>query len=380
MPVAAALAAAAILTTAAATVPVTPARDAVVETQLLPPSVKASLRALAAAPAAAAAAADPRRLAQARQLIEAGRATGDPRTLGYAAAMLAPWPPSRDDAPADALVLHATIMQSRHDFTGAKALLDRVIARDPRHAQALLTRATIAQVQGDHASVRRDCNAVRPASPDAAAVCLAAADAATGADDAALASLAAVTARPTPLRGWALSIAGDIRLQRSEPAAAAALYQAALREGEDLLTRVALADARLAQGNTAAALAVLDEAPATDAVLLRRWLALRAGAPAPAADAVRAELAARSAAASARGDRPHAREAAWFALEDGRAAEALALALENWRAQREATDLWLLARSARAAGDAAALAEARAWQQRTRLNDVRLRAALGEPR
>ena len=55
-------------------------------------------------------------------------------------------------------------------------------ANTSQHLQALLTRATIAQVTGDYALARRDCLAMRQPAPAVAAVCLAAVDAATGAD------------------------------------------------------------------------------------------------------------------------------------------------------------------------------------------------------
>jgi Tfp pilus assembly protein PilF len=358
---------------AAAAPAAAPARDAVVETHLLSPAVKASLRALAAG----AAADDPQqRFVEVRRLIEAGRAGGDPRTLGYAEALLAAWPAEAADAPVEALVLRATILQSRHEFAAARALLDRALARQPRQPQALLTRATIAQVQGDYALARSDCERLREQAPAAAAVCLAAADAATGADEAAVAALRAVAARAAPLRGWALATLGDVRLQRGEFAAAEASYRAALADGEDLNTRSALADALLAQDKAGAAIAALREAPPTDGVLLRRWLALRAANDAAAAEALRAELASRFAAAAARNEALHAREQAWFELEDGRPRQALLSARRNWQSQREPTDLWLLARAARAAGDRAAQGEVEQWLRRSGLNDARIRREL----
>jgi len=383
------LAALAWTTVAAATPAATvPARDAIVERQLLPASVKASLRELSATAGAPKDSAH--RLAEARRLIVAGRVSGDPRLLGYAEAMLAPWPPQAAATPADALILHATIRQSRHEFDAARLLLDRVLAIDPANAQALLTRATIAQVQGNFKAARRDCAALHETAPAAAAVCTASVDAATGDDAAALNRLSAVAARAPELRGWALAIAGDIRLQRAEYAAAATLFRLSLAEGEDLQTRVALADALLAQGDHMAALAALAEAPDVDAVLLRRWLALRAGAGASGAVAgvqagaragaqaaeLRQTLAARFAAARTRGDLPHGREETLFALAEGRHGDALAAARDNWRAQREATDLFLLARAAQAAGNQEVLAEAARWQQQSGLADARLRVVL----
>src|ERR1700750_2826356 len=49
--------------------------------------------------------------------IRQARVTGDLRFLGYAEAVLGPWV-GADTKSADALVLHATVLQSRHDFAG----------------------------------------------------------------------------------------------------------------------------------------------------------------------------------------------------------------------------------------------------------------------
>jgi Tfp pilus assembly protein PilF len=371
-----ALAAAAALVAAAAAgaAPASPTRDTVVETRLVAPAVKATLRSMGARVADDA---DPQpRLMRAQRLIEASRRSGDLRLLGYAQALLADWPVERANTPIDALVLQATIAQSRHEFDAARALLDRALARAPRHAQARLTRATVAQVQGDYDLARRDCLALTTRAADAAAVCVAAIDAATGADRAAIAPLLSVIDSGSPLRGWALATLGDLQLQRGETDAAARSYRAALREGDDPNTRALLADALLAGGDAAAAADAVRDAPATDGVLLRRWLAARRLRDAAEADRLQAELAQRFATARARGELLHSRETAWFELEAGRPGPALADARENWRVQREATDLWLLVRAARAAGDRATLDEAAAWVRRTGLNDVRVRREL----
>lgn len=342
----------------------TPARDTVVETQLAPRAVKAQIRrALDTASTAPAA-----RVAQARQLIEASRATGDPRLLGYAEARLG------DAGDVDALVLRATIEQSRHRFARALQLLDRVLQRDPQHPQALLTRAAIAQVRGELSSARRDCEALAQRAADVAAVCAASVDVLSGRDTQGLAQLAAVAERVPALRGWALSLAGEAHERRGALEDAVSAYMASLAANDDLYTRIALADALLASGRAERAQAALAQAPSTDAVLLRRWrIARRLGAD---ATALATQLEQRLAAAESRGELLHAREAAWFALERGDSARALRYARDNWAAQREPADALLLAAAARAAADAGALAEVRAWLARTGLRDVRIERLL----
>ncbi|MBN8479572.1 MAG: hypothetical protein J0L91_11470, partial [Burkholderiales bacterium] len=86
----------------------------------------------------------------------------------------------------------------------------------------------------------------------------------------------------------------------------------------------------------------------------------------------RAELAARVDAARRRGDAVHRREEARYALTvEGDASRAVALARANFAVQKEPADLRLLVDAASAAGDASALALARAWIDRTGLVDVR---------
>lgn len=360
------------LVAGAACAQTTPPRDTVVETQLLPRAVKASVQRLAAANASLSAA---ERLASARRLIETGRASGDPRTLGYAESLLAPWRADDPQAPLDALVLRATIEQSRHRFDAARELLDRVVTRAPDHGQALLTRATIAQVRGDYAAATADCARLRPLHAEVAAICGALTDALTGHNERALAALSGAAARTQgAVRAWALGALAQVHEQRGEPADAIAAYRAALALGDDLATRLALADLLLEQRAWRDVRALLADAPAADGVLLRRWLAERAlAADAPS---LAAQLQARFDAAIARGELLHARDAALFALAQDSAATALRLARENWSSQREPADLLVLARAARAAGDRAAFDEVRAWLARTGLDDARLRAEL----
>src|ERR1700684_2011493 len=62
--------------------------------------------------------------------ITRSRATGDLRFLGYAEATLTPWLNQSPPLPA-VLVLHATILQSRHSFDGSLQELDRALAVQP---------------------------------------------------------------------------------------------------------------------------------------------------------------------------------------------------------------------------------------------------------
>lgn len=360
--------------------PRVPARDEVVETQLLPPAVKQSVQRLrgakanvGAAPAELPAA---QRIDNARRLILAGRASGDPRTLGYAEAALSGIP---DTGPlgVEVLVLRATIEQSRHRFDIARGLLGRAIEQAPAHVQARLTRATIAYVQADLDTARADCNALREPAPAVAVICQAIGDSLSGNNARALSALQQVS--DPALRGWALSLAGEIHEQQGKLDAAVAAYTASLALDADLYTAVALVDALIAQQRWPQADALLAPLPATDAVLLRRWIVARRQQQQHVGE-LQASLANRFAAAQARAELLHAREAALFALELGDNSAALKFAQDNWSDQREPADLRILALAARASNDAAALAEVRSAISRTGLKDARVERALNGTR
>src|SRR5688500_4602844 len=74
--------------------------------------------------------------------VRLGRREADPRYDGYAQAALAPWW-NLASPPIPVLLLRATLAQRRHDFAGALADFERVLAQAPRHPQAWLSKATI---------------------------------------------------------------------------------------------------------------------------------------------------------------------------------------------------------------------------------------------
>ena len=94
--------------------------------------------------------------------IKQARNTGDLRFLGYAEVVLNPWIAPAPES-ADALVLHATVLQSRHDFSGALAVLERARALRPNDAQAWLTSATVLRVLGEYDRSLAACDSIADA-------------------------------------------------------------------------------------------------------------------------------------------------------------------------------------------------------------------------
>ncbi len=321
----------------------------------------------------------------ARRAIEAARETGDPRFLGQAQSALTPWW-TEPSPPAPALLLRATLRQSTHDFDGALADLDQLIARSPNDGQALLTRATVLTVQGRYAQARADCARVgRLTVPLVAIACDAAPASVSG--EAASAYRALMTAlgatsgarNSADLAEWGSTLAGEIAERRGDATAAEGHFRAALAlDARDPYLLGAYADFLLEQNRPVEVIPLVKDYPRNDSLLLRLALAeTRLPDAKSAFERHRNELEARFDAARRRGDSLHRREEARYTLEiAGNPVAALKLARDNWKVQREVADLRVLAAAAKAAGDAAALREATDWAHRNRLEDANLNALL----
>ncbi len=374
------------------------------------------------AAARAALAAAPERVELAVELaradIQRARALSDPRYLGRAQATLGHWW-KLEEPPPDVLLLRATIEQSLHDFSAARADLDRLIALRPDDAQAHLTRAVVATVTADYGAARQSCDAVaRLAPPLVAVACRAPLAALAGHADAASAELAAAVAPPAPpfggaarraqgpardptappfggaargaqgpardrraapaLRGWALTTLAELAIQRGdEPRAAEHLRLALALDPEDAYARAALADVLLEPHDPAAASELLAGREQIDNLLVRRAIA-EARAHGPEAAALAKRMHERIAAAAERGDRVHQREEAMFVLAvDLDARRAVRIARANWDVQKELADARILAEAAAEARDASAAAPVIAWARATGVHDARLDRALG---
>ncbi len=335
-------------------------------------------RALAAKPrdATLALATSKRYFAQAHEL-------GDPRFVGQAMAVLAPW----DDAssmPDELLLMKANLQQYLHEFDDAAANLKILLARPGARGapQAWLTLATIRRVQGRYAesdTACREVGAVGAALHSQA--CLAENAALRGELGAARKSLATLLAQrdlPVATRTWLLTTLAELEQRDGRAPAAEALFREVLRLETDSYALTAYADFLIDQRRPLEALKLMKDQPRTDGNLLRLAIA---GAQARTADGARdiAEMRERIALANERPEARmfHGREQAMFALAvEQQPAMALELARGNVEQQREPLDLLVLARAARASGDAAALAQVRRLRDQVGLHDRRIDALL----
>ena len=311
----------------------------------------------------------------ARRHIEQGRATSDPRFFGYARAALSRWWEA-SDAPVEILVLRATLHQNQHRFDQALLDLDRALQRAPNNGQARLTKAVVLQVRGEFDAALTQCRALaRLAEPVVVATCIAAVQSLNGELRPSYERLTKMAdqldRQSPPLRAWVLSYLADMAARLGEWQAAETYYRTALAADQsDAFLLAAYADLLLDQHRPQEAVKLLKGQERADGLLLRLALAQRA-----AADekwrATRDALASRFAAAKLRNDRVHLREEARFTLHLlDQPDNALVLALENWRIQKEPADARLVLDAAHAARQPKASAQVRQWLAMKRLEDV----------
>ena len=306
----------------------------------------------------------------ARQLIEDSRARGgDPRLLGRAQAVLAPWWTAAD-APAELVLMRATVKQALHDFPGALGDLDLVLRTRPGDAQAALTRATVLTVLGRPAEALASCELL-PREGEPYAGCAAGPLALSGRLEDGLAVLALA-----PQSAWVRSLRGELLWWKGDVAAAEGELRAALQlDAGDAYTRLLLADLLLLDARRPGEVAALFPGEVrNDGELLRVVLA-------GAAPEVRADLEARVTANRQRGEVLHRREESRYALAiEHDASRALQLAVENWGVQREVADARVLLEAAVAAKQPAAAQPVVEWLEATKLPVPGLRALVKELR
>lgn len=307
--------------------------------------------------------------------ISQSRATGDLRFLGLAESTLAPFETAASPNPL-VLVLHATILQSRHAFAPALAELDRALAMQPDNAQAWLTRATVLRVLGRYDDAMQSCNRM-PSTVDPVLVtlCVQSLRGLAGELRPAYELIEAEPEMSLPVeaRAWRDSELGEMAERLGDDAAAERWFRAGLAlSPTDLYMRNACADLLLRHARPEEALVLLVGYESMEPMRLRIAIAQKMlGSPQLAAS--RAMLAAAFEVEQQRGDAVHRREQARFLLDvEGQPAAALAVAEANWSVQREPDDLLILLRAAKAAQRPAAASPALEFIALHRIEDTRL--------
>ena len=313
----------------------------------------------------------------AQRWITLSRETADPRYLGRAQAALARWW-VQADAPADLLVLQATVEQGRHEFSAARATLERALQTNPAQVQGWLTLATLERVAARYEAAEAAChNVARHGAALYATACLLETRSLQGQHDAARNGFTALrqqVAGDAAQRAWIGSLLAESEERAGRDDAADAAYRRSLADAPDGYTALAYADQLLRRNRASAALEVLRHQPDSDSVLLRRAQALRLTGDAAWQPLAR-DLEARFAAIEARGEGldAHARERALLALWlQGQPAAAWKAARTNLSLQKEPLDWWLALQTSEQSGDAAAHQAVRQALQQAGLQDLRL--------
>lgn len=324
---------------------------------------------------------DPRDLqsavAQAAADVESARASGDPRYLGYAQAVLGPWWNTKDP-PLSVLLIRAQIHQHNHSFAVALAELDHVLILDPRNAQARLTRAAIHQVQGNYDAASADCRSLALlVEPLITVDCMSRLSSHRGDAQNAYRKLLALRDRanemePHQRREIELTLA-DISTRLGDVETARQHYDQAFSATDaDAYTLLTFADFLLDRREYGQVTALFERYPEYAGLLLRAALAARAMNATNAAQ-LSQRLREQYAAHQRRGDFAPTRDYARFLLDiEGKAPAALNAALTNWQSQREPADALIVVRAAIAAGRPEAAAPVVTFVRQNALEDVRL--------
>jgi hypothetical protein len=311
----------------------------------------------------------------ARALIELSRVTSEPALRDEAERVIERWA-SAEPPDAEALILRATIRQSRHEFPQALVDLQRALKLAPANAQAWITLSTILGVRGEHEAALKACPPLASAAHRLAhAGCEAnilgvsgRAQEAREKLEAALKVSGEISAAET---SWALSMIAEICGRQGDLPCAEENYARARALGvRDEYLLASEADYLLDREKYAEVVRLLEREANIDPLLLRLALAeKKLGSSLGVKHG--AMIGAVYAQNRARRDNTHRREEARYELELGEnIPEALRLARENFEVQREPADVRILLSAALAARDRAAAEPALQFLEKSKLEDV----------
>lgn len=313
--------------------------------------------------------------ALAQRYFELATAQGDPRYVGYADALLGRFSATMT---APLLVLRGMVRQYRHDFTDALSDFAAALKLDADTASAHAWRGAIYLVRAQYAEATKECVALSTLGrPVLSGGCTGLTQAYTGQLPAARKTLqqALATTRDDDQRLWLNTRLGEVAGWLGQPALAEQHYRQALALGvDDGYLLAAWSDFLLDQGRADEVAKQLAKWEASDGLLLRLAEAETLLKRPSAAAHVQA-LGDRFAAAKLRGDTTHQAEEARFHLRLRKdAKEALRLAAENYRVQKEPRDARIVLEAALAERNAAAARPVLDWLQTSGFEGQPLRA------
>lgn len=320
-----------------------------------------------------------------KEYLRLGKQEADLRFHEAAEALLKP-ELSVAAPPLELLLFQADLLQYRHDFPRALAVLEHVLKRRPGHSQAHLMRAIIYQSQGKLAEALADCRALF-ASGDLllATTCKAQVESLSGKLATSYAQLRQIYAQLEPQtpgeeKIWTQTVLGEMAHRAGDDKAAEDYFRAAYQAApKDFYLLAAYSDMLLNQNRPQEVLTLLpDSTWKVDKLLVLRTLAEKK-LNAKDYEAHRALLDARFLLSRQVGEWTHLREQARFYLEAMNDAKlAHELAKKNWETQKEPADALVLMQTAQAMKDDAALSAVKEFITRTGLEDPALSALAKE--
>lgn len=285
-----------------------------------------------------------------------GKSNGDPRYFGYARAAIAPWWSSRSAAP-ETLRVRAKLKETDHEYRAALADLQALLEQSPDDPQAWVDVANIHRVLGEYDAAYEACDRLGdPADSVPALVARAPVMAVTGQAEAAYdlltGSIARLKQEHEAVVPWALTVAAETARALGRDAQAEAHFREGLRVAPDNAYLIrSYTDFLLDRNRADEALDLVDDDLTDNGVLLHAAIAAKqAGRKDQAADWSE-QLRSRFEETRLRGDLPHGRFEARYALElAGDPQRALELATANWARQKEHRDARNVLEAAIAAG------------------------------
>lgn len=316
----------------------------------------------------------------AKQCIEIARDKSDPRFFGYAEAALKPWL-NRLDTSTQVQTLNAIIKQSNHNFKGALEDLSQVLKKDPTNAQAWITKAQIHTTLGEYDKAKQSCTYLLSLVNKLTSItCISIAGSLSDSAEKSYTLLNQVFDEARNLdtinleeKLWALITLGDIAARLGNNNIARDHFNEVLKFNPNNSYLLAVySDLLLNENKPSEVISLLKDKNLNDALLVKLAIAEK---KLNLSDLNKhtADLKARFAANKLRGDKVHLREEAIFLLELlNNTKDALKLASENWKIQKEPQDARILLKAAIKCNNKNAAMPVINFLKKNKLEDVQL--------
>jgi hypothetical protein len=306
---------------------------------------------------------------------------GDPRWLGNARAMLNPWW-GKQDLPAQSLFIRALVRQGLHEFDAALADLNLAIGKDSAQPEFWAWRFAIYMVKADIDQAKQECQAIGTRFGNSEqASCQAVLLYRTGSPQQAITQLDNLTRHPDYqgryAKEWLAYHRGEARRVSGDPAGAEKIWADYLQGNpKSHVLQLALVELLNEQQKFAAAWKHNAATPRSDALMVQA-IKTSQGLQNGQADQLRREFNDRLTQQTSRGDFVNERPVIDYLLNViGDSRQALAMAQQSWKTQREPADAFLFAQAAIQNSTPRQAAEILKWQAETGYQEPRLNQLL----